>query len=148
LHLILGDAHVALQAVAVQLAPAGLAGSSPSTASINSPTPMQAENSRGALSRPVYVKDGRIYHHKVSGSSQMANFGMASAAIAAEKAGLGPVHGLGAGGNVPAAPSLMAQVAARSKQQSEQELQLRQQRRQQQQQQQSVCSCPAWLLLV
>jgi hypothetical protein len=110
-----------------------------SKASTSSPKPKPLEDKTDVASRPVYVKDGRIYHHNVPGSTQMASFVTASAAIAAEKAGLGAILGLGAGGNVPGAPSLMAQVVARSNHQQ----QVHRLHQEQQQQPQPVCTALA-----
>lgn len=55
----------------------------------------------------------------------MASFAEANAAIAMEKAGMSAVHGLGAGGNVPEATSVLAQAAARSQQKEQQQPRVR-----------------------
>lgn len=73
-----------------------------------------AAPAQGGSAKPVYVKNGRVYHHKVDGGQQMASFTAANASIAAAKAGLAEEHGLGAGGNVRGAGSVLMQTAQRA----------------------------------
>lgn len=65
-------------------------------------------------SKPVWLKGGRIYNHRMDGATEFGSFAAANAQVAAERAGLAAEHGLGAGGNVPQARGTLMQAAQRT----------------------------------
>ena len=74
---------------------------------------------KGKPLKPVFVKNGKIYHHRVDGAKEAATFSAAQAAVRQAKAGKAPEHGLGEGGNVAGATTALTAVARRAARQAD-----------------------------